>query len=72
MHDIRRLPAVDRVLQQLPDLIDAHGRQRIGHALARLGSGAGPVRLQRFGDLRADAHHRVQRVLRVLQHHRDA
>ncbi len=26
MHDIRRLPAVDRVLQQLPDLIDAHGR----------------------------------------------
>ena len=29
MHDIRRLPAVDRVLQQLPDLIDAHGRQLV-------------------------------------------
>ncbi len=30
------------------------------------------VRLQRLGDLRADAHHRVQRELRILQHHRDA
>ncbi len=29
MNDIRRLPAVDRVLQQLPDLIEAHGRQLV-------------------------------------------
>lgn len=29
MNDIRRLPAVDRVLQQLPDLIDSHGRQLV-------------------------------------------
>src|SRR5574343_745679 len=29
MNDIRRLPAVDRVLQQLPDLIDVHGRQLV-------------------------------------------
>jgi L-seryl-tRNA(Ser) seleniumtransferase len=29
MNDIRRLPAVDRVLQQLPDLIDTHGRQLV-------------------------------------------
>ena len=29
MNDIRRLPAVDRVLQQLPDLIETHGRQLV-------------------------------------------
>ena len=29
MNDIRRLPAVDRVLQQLSDLIDTHGRQLV-------------------------------------------
>ncbi|WP_374343210.1 L-seryl-tRNA(Sec) selenium transferase [Azonexus sp.] len=29
MNENRRLPAVDRVLQQLPDLIEAHGRQLV-------------------------------------------
>jgi len=29
MNESKRLPAVDRVLQQLPDLIEAHGRQLV-------------------------------------------
>ena len=53
-------------------VLDAHGGQRFGHLLPGLRAAAGAVRLQRLGDLRADAHDRVERVLRVLQHHRDA
>ena len=29
MNENQRLPAVDRVLQQLPELIEAHGRQLV-------------------------------------------
>jgi hypothetical protein len=51
---------------------DAHGLQHLQRAARRRRRGTAAVHADRLGDLFADPHHRVQRILRILQHERDA
>ncbi len=53
-------------------VVDPHGLERGERAGARLARRYPRMRAQRLDDLLADAHDRIQRELRILQHHRDA
>ena len=53
-------------------IADLHRLQHGQRAVAGLGLADLLMRAQRLDDLAADAHHRVERIFRILQDHGDA
>ena len=60
------------IVDALVGIGDLHRAQQVDGAVPRLRSRREAVHGQRFGNVRADAHHRIERGHRLLEHEPDA